>query len=116
MLSRTAKTIKTVMKAAPLKPKPPFSVILIAELSGELSGEICLKTFVSWVVPSNLFRKVLGAVRANFWLWGSFFLALDCREGRTWTIGVIWGSQIPFSAYHYTQKDYRNNSKTISVW
>ena len=49
-----------------------------AERSGELSGAICLQTLVTlfyWVMTGNpleLFRKVFGAVRAIFWLCGSF--------------------------------------------
>ena len=46
-----------------------------AELSGELSGAICLKTLVLMEVTGNplkLFRKIFGAVRPIFWLWGSF--------------------------------------------
>ena len=47
-----------------------------AELSGELSGAICLKTFVlmgSDQYPLELFRKFFGTVRAILWLWGFFF-------------------------------------------
>ena len=47
-----------------------------AELSGELSGAICLKTLVLMGSVLELFRKFLGAVRSIFWLSGSF-LALD---------------------------------------
>ena len=45
-----------------------------AELSGELSGTICLTTLVlmgNGRSPLELFRKFFGAVRAIFWLWGS---------------------------------------------
>ena len=48
-----------------------------AELSGELSGAICLKTLVLLGSTIELFRKFFGTVRAIFWLWGSS-LALDC--------------------------------------
>ena len=44
-----------------------------AELSGELSGAICLKALVSLGSALKLFRKFLGAVRAIFWLWDSLF-------------------------------------------
>ena len=44
-----------------------------AKLSGELSGAICLKTLVLLGSILELFRKFFGAVRAIFWLWGSFF-------------------------------------------
>ena len=47
-----------------------------AELSGKLSGEICLKTLVLLDSALELFRKFFGTVRVIFWLWGSF-LALD---------------------------------------
>ena len=47
-----------------------------AELSGELSGEICLKPLVLLDSALELFRTFLGAVRVIFWLWGSF-LALE---------------------------------------
>ena len=47
-----------------------------AERSGELSGAICLKTLVLLGIitgsPLELFRKFFGAVRAIFWLCGSF--------------------------------------------
>ena len=44
----------------------------LAELSGELSGGICLKTLVLLGSALELFSKFFGAVRAIFWLWGSF--------------------------------------------
>ena len=44
-----------------------------AELSGELSGAICLKPLFYWVVPSNLFRKFFGTVPCDF-LGLGFFL------------------------------------------
>ena len=44
-----------------------------AELSGELSGAICLKSLVLLGGALELFRKFFGAVRAICWLWGSFF-------------------------------------------
>ena len=47
-----------------------------AELSGELSGTICLKTLVLLGSALELFRNLFGAVRAIFWLWGSFFWPL----------------------------------------
>ena len=47
-----------------------------AELSGEFSGAICLKTLVLLGSALELFRTLFGAVRAILWLWGSF-LALD---------------------------------------
>ena len=56
-----------------------------AELSGELSGAICLKTLVSLGSALELFRKLFfGTVRAIFWLWGSI-LALEkgtCEDER----------------------------------
>ena len=55
-----------------------------AKLSGKLSGAICLKTFVLLGSALELFGKFFGAVRAIFWLWGSFlapdFLPLDRRQ------------------------------------
>ena len=42
-----------------------------AELSGELSGAICLKILVLLGSALELFRKFFGAVRAIFRLWGS---------------------------------------------
>ena len=45
----------------------------VAELSGELSGAIYLKALVLFGSTLALFRKLFGAVRAIFWLWGSFF-------------------------------------------
>ena len=42
-----------------------------AELSGECSGAICLKTLVLMGSALKLFRKFFGAVRAILWLWGS---------------------------------------------
>ena len=47
----------------------------LAERSGELSGAICLKALVllgSDPVTLELFRNFFGAVRAIFWLCGSF--------------------------------------------
>ena len=44
-----------------------------AELSGELSAAICLKTLVLLGSALKLFRKFSGAVRAIFWFWGFFF-------------------------------------------
>ena len=44
-----------------------------AELSGELSGAICLKILVLLGSALELFRKFLGAVRAIVWLWGVLF-------------------------------------------
>ena len=44
-----------------------------AELSGELSGAICLKTLVLLGSALELFRKFFGAVRAIFWLWVLFW-------------------------------------------
>ena len=49
-------------------PQRTFATKIFAELSGELSGAIFLKTLVL------LFRKLFGAVRAIFWLWGSFWV------------------------------------------
>ena len=60
-----------------------------AELSGELSGAICLKTLVlmgndQW--PPRIVQKFFGAVRAIFWLWGSFWapeklqIPVPCRQ------------------------------------
>ena len=44
-----------------------------AELSGEFSGAICLKTLVFFLGNTlDVFRKFFGAVRAMFWLSGSF--------------------------------------------
>ena len=47
-----------------------------AELSGELSGEICLETLVLLDSAPELFRKFFGTVRAIFCFGGSF-LTLD---------------------------------------
>ena len=47
-----------------------------AELSGELSGAICLKTLVLLGSALELLRKLFGAVRADFLALG-FFLALN---------------------------------------
>ena len=44
-----------------------------AELSGELSGAICLKALVLLGGALELFRKFFGAVRAFFWALGFFF-------------------------------------------
>ena len=43
------------------------------ELSGELSGVICLKTLVLLASALDLFRKFFGAVRAILWLWFFFW-------------------------------------------
>ena len=43
-----------------------------AELSRELSGAISLKTLFLLGSALELFSKCFGAVRAIFWLWGSF--------------------------------------------
>ena len=48
-----------------------------AELSGELSGAICLKTLVLLGRALELFRKFFGAVRVPFLAFGVLFLALD---------------------------------------
>ena len=42
-----------------------------AELPGEVSGAICLKTLVLLGSALELFRKFFGAVCAIYWLWGS---------------------------------------------
>ena len=49
-----------------------------AELSGELSGAICLKTLVLLGSALELFRQFFGTVGAIFWVWGSF-LAPDFK-------------------------------------
>ena len=43
-----------------------------SELSGELSGAICLMGSAL-----ELFRKFFGTVRVIFWLWGSFWLLTE---------------------------------------
>ena len=48
--------------------------IKIAELSGELSGLICLKLGSAL----ELFRKFFGTVHAILWLWGSFLVRDFC--------------------------------------
>ena len=45
-----------------------------AELSGELSGVICLKALVLLGSALESFRKFFGALRAIFWFWGSFLV------------------------------------------
>ena len=61
----------------------------LAELSGELSGAICLKTLVLLGNALELFRKFFGALLAILWLWGSFW-------GGGLNVGVLrtrsWGS------------------------
>ena len=47
-----------------------------AELSGELSGAICLQTLVLLDSDLEFFREFFGAVRAIFGFWGSV-LALE---------------------------------------
>ena len=44
-----------------------------AELSGELSGAIRLKTRVLLGSALELFRTFFGTVRAFLWLWSSFW-------------------------------------------
>ena len=44
----------------------------VAELSGELSGAICLRILVLVGSALELFRKFFGTVRAFFWLWVLF--------------------------------------------
>ena len=59
-----------------------------AERSAELSGAIASKPFFYWVMthnPLELFRKFFGAVRAIFWLCGSF-LPLEQGRDRFWDI------------------------------
>ena len=46
----------------------------------DLAGEICLKTPVLVHRALELFRTFFSAIRAIFWLWGSF-LALDFIQG-----------------------------------
>ena len=53
----------------------------VAELSGELSVTICLKTLVLLGNALESFRKFFGAARSMFWLCGSF-LALDKKHRR----------------------------------
>ena len=43
-----------------------------AELTGKLSGAICLKTLVLLGSALELFRNFFGTVRASFWVWCSF--------------------------------------------
>ena len=62
-----------------------------AELSGELSDAICLKTPVLLGSALELFRRFFGAVRAVLWLWGSF-LALEKYR-------AMWGSAAVVSQY-----------------
>ena len=45
----------------------------LAELSGELSGAICLKTLVLQCNALELFRNFFDAVRASIWLCESFW-------------------------------------------
>ena len=52
-----------------------------AELSGELSGAICLKTLVLLGSALELFRKFFGIVRAIFWLW-FFLLAPEVAQAK----------------------------------
>ena len=60
-------------KAGPKKGTPKnFCDKDFAELSGELSGPICLKTLVLLGRSLKLLRKFFGTVRAIFWVWGSF--------------------------------------------
>ena len=47
-----------------------------AEISGELSGAICLKLLVLFGRALELFRTFFGTVLAILWIWGSL-LALD---------------------------------------
>ena len=60
-----------------------FSDKDFTELSGELSGVICLKTLVLLGGVLELFRKFLVTVRAAFWLWGLFWLLNIARYGAT---------------------------------
>ena len=65
-----------------------------AELSGELSCAICLKTLVLQGKCPRLVQKFFGAVRAIFWLWGSF-LALDlCIFRLLWPKFGSWSLMI----------------------
>ena len=57
-----------------------FSDKDIAELSGELSGAVCLKTLVLLGGALELFRKFFGAVRAILWLWGSSLALESCMR------------------------------------
>ena len=52
-----------------------------AELSGALSGAICLKTLVLLGSALELFRKFFGTVRAIFWVWGSFLAWWELKGG-----------------------------------
>ena len=62
-----------------------------AALSGELPGAICLKTLVLLESALELFRKFFGAVRAFFWLWGSFLaLKITCVFGSVAFSGALW--------------------------
>ena len=47
---------------------------VFAELSGELSGAICLKPLVLLGNALELLRKFFGVVRVIFWLCGSFLV------------------------------------------
>ena len=60
-------------------PQRTCATKISAELSGEFSGTICLKTLVLFCSSLQLFRKFFGAVRAIFGLWGSF-LALEANR------------------------------------
>ena len=60
-------------------PQRTFATKIFAELSGELSGAIGLKTLVSLGSALELFRKFFGTVRAIFGVWGSF-LAPEFRR------------------------------------
>ena len=94
---------------------------IFAELSGELSGAICLKTLVLLASTLELFRKFFGAVRAILWLWGSFLALEKCifrvflpvlkeRLGKVPTPEIHYPT---FSATEVFQKKLRRSPESL---
>ena len=72
-----------------------------AELSGELSGAICLKTLILLGSAHQLFRKFFGTVHAIFWLWVFFLesakIPFTLPMSKTKTMVLVFGFSFPFS-------------------
>ena len=68
-----SKTLILIRIARKRYPKERVRQRFCGTFSCELSGAICLKTPVFLASALELFRRFFRAVRAIFWLWGSFF-------------------------------------------
>ena len=85
-----------------------------AKLSGELSGAICLTTLVLLRSALELFRKLFGAIRAIFGLWGSF-LVLDLNNTLGLSVSALRASFWAISCPSVSLPSFASRSPCLSV-